>query len=39
VFLGLDQMWQYILQGTLILAAAILYSLARSRRARRTKKA
>jgi ribose transport system ATP-binding protein len=36
VFLGLDQLWQYVLQGTLILAAAILYSLARSRRARST---
>lgn len=34
VFLRLDQMWQYILQGVLILAAAILYSLARSRRRR-----
>jgi len=32
VFLGLDQLWQYVLQGTLILAAAILYSVARSRR-------
>jgi ribose transport system ATP-binding protein len=36
VFLGLDQLWQYILQGTLILAAAILYSVARSRRTRST---
>jgi len=35
VFLGLDQMWQYVLQGTLILAAAVLYSLARTRRKRR----
>ncbi|MGI0490154.1 ABC transporter permease, partial [Pantanalinema rosaneae CENA516] len=32
VFLRLDQMWQYILQGVLILAAAILYSIARTRR-------
>lgn len=32
VFLGLDQMWQYILQGVLILAAAILYALGRRRR-------
>lgn len=35
VFLRLDQMWQYILQGVLILAAAILYAVARSRRRRR----
>lgn len=35
VFLRLDQMWQYILQGVLILAAAILYALARSKRSRR----
>jgi ribose transport system ATP-binding protein len=28
-FLGLSQMWQYLFQGLLILAAAILYSLAR----------
>ncbi|MET1043010.1 MAG: ATP-binding cassette domain-containing protein [Microbacteriaceae bacterium] len=32
VFLRLDQMWQYILQGVLILAAAILYAVARSKR-------
>jgi ribose transport system ATP-binding protein len=32
VFLGLDQMWQYILQGLLILVAAILYATARVRR-------
>lgn len=32
VFLGLDQTWQYILQGLLILVAAIVYSVARSRR-------
>ena len=32
VFLGLDQTWQYILQGTLILIAAIIYSVARARR-------
>lgn len=35
VFLRLDQMWQYILQGVLILAAAILYAVARSKRRRR----
>ncbi|MBX9717433.1 MAG: ATP-binding cassette domain-containing protein, partial [Microbacteriaceae bacterium] len=35
VFLRLDQMWQYILQGVLILAAAILYAIARSKRRRR----
>ncbi|MTH69570.1 ATP-binding cassette domain-containing protein [Agromyces bracchium] len=35
VFLRLDQMWQYILQGVLILAAAILYAVARSSRRRR----
>lgn len=32
VFLGLDQTWQYILQGGMILIAAIIYSVARSRR-------
>jgi ribose transport system ATP-binding protein len=32
VFLGLDQTWQYILQGTLILIAAVIYSVARARR-------
>jgi ribose transport system ATP-binding protein len=32
VFLGLDQTWQYILQGTLILIAAVIYSVARVRR-------
>lgn len=37
VFLRLDQMWQYILQGVLILAAAILYAIARSKRRRRTR--
>ncbi|MCU1658272.1 MAG: putative transporter ATP-binding/permease protein, partial [Pseudonocardiales bacterium] len=31
-FLGLSSMWQYFFQGLLILAAAILYSLARARR-------
>ncbi|PPF77089.1 ABC transporter [Subtercola sp. Z020] len=31
-FLGLSQMWQYIFQGVLILAAAVLYSVARSRK-------
>ncbi len=36
VFLRLDQMWQYILQGVLILAAAILYAIARSKRRRRS---
>lgn len=30
-FLGLSQMWEYTFQGLVILAAAILYSLARSR--------
>lgn len=35
VFLGLSQMWQYIFQGALILAAAILYSIARGRKKRR----
>jgi ribose transport system ATP-binding protein len=34
-FLGLDQTWQYLFQGILILAAAILYSIARARRKRR----
>ena len=32
VFLRLDQMWQYILQGALILAAAIIYAVARQQR-------
>lgn len=32
VFLGLDQTWQYMFQGILILAAAILYSVARTRK-------
>lgn len=36
-FLGLSQMWQYLFQGLLILAAAILYSLARRRKTRKTK--
>ncbi|MFB2585751.1 ATP-binding cassette domain-containing protein [Herbiconiux liukaitaii] len=31
-FLGLSQMWQYIFQGVLILAAAVFYSMARRRR-------
>ena len=39
VFLRLDQMWQYILQGVLILAAAILYAVARSKRRRRSTRA
>lgn len=30
-FLGLSQMWQYLFQGALILAAALAYSTARSR--------
>lgn len=30
-FLGLSQMWQYLFQGALILAAALIYSTARSR--------
>ncbi|MBG6056536.1 ribose transport system ATP-binding protein [Salinibacterium sp. CAN_S4] len=33
-FLGLSQMWQYIFQGLLILAAAVLYSVARARKKR-----
>jgi ribose transport system ATP-binding protein len=33
-FLGLSQMWQYIFQGLLILVAAILYSVARTRKKR-----
>jgi ribose transport system ATP-binding protein len=39
VFLGLDQQWQYILQGILILAAAILYAVARTRRRTRARAA
>jgi ribose transport system ATP-binding protein len=35
VFLRLDQMWQYILQGLLILIAAVAYAIARSHRRRR----
>jgi ribose transport system ATP-binding protein len=34
VFLGLDQTWQYILQGGLILIAAVIYSVARQRKTR-----
>ena len=34
VFLRLDQLWQYVLQGALILAAAIVYALVRSERRR-----
>lgn len=34
VFLRLDQMWQYVLQGALILAAAIVYAIVRSQRRR-----
>ncbi len=34
VFLGLDQMWQYVLQGLLILVAAILYATTRTSRRR-----
>ncbi len=33
-FLGLSQMWQYLFQGLLILAAATLFSLSRARRRR-----
>ncbi len=33
-FLGLSQMWQYIFQGLLILAAAVLFSFSRARRRR-----
>jgi ribose transport system ATP-binding protein len=33
-FLGLSQMWQYVFQGLLILVAAILYSVARTRKKR-----
>lgn len=32
IFLGLDQTWQYVLQGLLILIAAIIYSVGWSRR-------
>lgn len=35
-FLGLSQMWQYIFQGFLILAAAILFSVARTRKSKKT---
>ena len=31
-FLGLSQMWQYLFQGILILAAAILFSVTRARK-------
>ena len=34
VFLGLDQKWQYIFQGLLIVAAAIIYSQVRRGAAR-----
>ena len=34
-FLGLSQMWQYLFQGILILVAAIVYSVVRSRKNRR----
>ena len=37
VFLDLDQTWQYWLQAMLILVAAVVYSLARSRKAKRKK--
>ncbi len=33
-FLGLSQMWQYLFQGLLILAAAVLFSVSRARRRR-----
>ena len=36
VFLGLDQKWQYIFQGLLIVAAAIIYSQVRRRGVART---
>jgi ribose transport system ATP-binding protein len=32
VFLGLDQTWQYLLQAALILVAAVVYSVLRSRK-------
>ena len=35
VFLDLTQTWQYLFQGLLILAAAVIYTLARARRKRR----
>lgn len=37
VFLDLDQTWQYWFQAMLILVAAVVYSLARSRRVKRKK--
>jgi ribose transport system ATP-binding protein len=37
VFLDLDQTWQYWFQSALILIAAVVYSLARSRRVKRKK--
>jgi ribose transport system ATP-binding protein len=37
VFLDLDQTWQYLFQAMLILIAAVVYSLARSRRVKRKK--
>lgn len=33
-FLGLSQMWQYIFQGALILAAAVLFSITRARKSK-----
>ncbi|MCW2530332.1 MAG: putative transporter ATP-binding/permease protein [Pseudonocardiales bacterium] len=33
-FLGLSQMWQYIFQGVLILAAAVLFSVTRARKSK-----
>ena len=35
VFLNLDQKWQYIFQGLLIVAAAVIYSQVRRRGAAR----
>ena len=37
VFLDLDQTWQYWFQAMLILVAAVVYSLARSKRSKRVK--
>jgi ribose transport system ATP-binding protein len=34
-FLGLSQFWQYLFQGLLIIGAAVLYSIARSRKKKR----
>ena len=37
VFLDLDQTWQYLLQAILILVAAVVYSIARNRKAAKTR--